>query len=222
MKSGSIQVAQMKHCRQNAGFPLLEMMLVVGLIALTATFVGLNVARSDAKLADLEAKRFVSLLNLAQDESIVSGRPILLTIDVATHFYQFAPLDVPPIFLSDAEREEELVTGHVAYTGYSPQTDSFFKPRHIPEKVKISFSLLSDLPGGDAGDAFVPKRVHEILNKSLFEKRDQLFEDENTKTLILIEPDGLVSPFALSLSIDGRVSNVGLDRFGRAALRVSK
>ncbi len=212
----------MKYCRQNAGFTLLEIMLVVGLIALTATFVGLNVGRSDAKLADLEAKRFIALLNLAQDESIVSGRPILLTIDAATHFYQFAPLDVPPIFLSDAEREEESVAGRAAYTGYSPQADSFFKPRHIPERVKISFSLLSDLPDGNAGDGFVPQRVHELLNKSLFEKRDPLFEDKNAKALILIEPNGLVSPFSLSLSIDGRVSNVGLDRFGRAASLVSK
>ena len=208
----------MKRHRQNAGFTLIEMMLTVGLIALTATFVGLNVGRSDARLAELEAKRFVALLNLAQDESIISGRPILLTVDAATHIYQFAPLDAPAIFMSDADSEEEPATERARSGGYSPQADSFFKPRHIPKVVKINFSLLPDFPAEDAGDKFVPKRVHEILNKSLFEKRDQRFEDENAKALILVEPNGLVSPFSLSLSVDERVSNVGLDRFGRAAL----
>jgi type II secretion system protein H len=205
----------MKRHHQNAGFTLIEMMLTVGLIALTATFVGLNVGSSDARLAELEAKRFVALLNLAQDESIISGRPILLTVDAATHIYQFAPLDVPAIFMSDADSEEDPATERA---GYSPQADSFFKPRLIPKVVKINFSLLPYLPAEDAGDKFVPKRVHEILNKSLFEKRDPRFEDENAKALILVEPNGLVSPFALSLSVDERVSNVGLDRFGRAAL----
>ncbi len=212
----------MKPYRHFAGFTLLEMMLTVGLIALTATFVGLSVGRSDSKLAHLEAKRFVALLNLAQDESIVSGRPILLTVDAATHSYQFAPLDVPAIFLSNAEREEESDPELAAGTGNSPQTDSFFKLRHIPDVVKISFSLLPDLSAGDSGDKFVPKRVHEILNKSLFEKRDLRIENEKAKALILLEPNGLVSPFSLSLSIDGRVSNVGLDRFGRAALLPAK
>jgi type II secretory pathway pseudopilin PulG len=212
----------MKCRRSYAGFTLLEMMLTVGLIALTATFVGLNFGSSVTKLAKLEAKRFVALLNLAQDESIVSGRPIILTVDADNHSYQFAPLDIPTIFLSDFDREEDLAPERSTPGGDTPQMDSFFKLRHIPEKVKISFALLPDLTAQEADDKFVPKRVHEILNKSLFEKRNQQLEEENAKALILIEPNGLVSPFSLSLSVDENVSNVGLDRFGRAALLVVK
>ena len=126
---------------RRSGFTLLEMMLTVGLIALTATFVGLNIGRSDAKLADLEAKRFVALLNLAQDESIVSGRPLLLTMDTATHSYQFAPLDVSPVFVEEYSDDEELAD-EVGDAAYSAQVDSFFKKRLIPDQVKIEFSLL--------------------------------------------------------------------------------
>ena len=212
----------MKCRRSYAGFTLLEMMLTVGFIALTATFVGLNVGSSDTKLAKLEAKRFVALLNLAQDESIISGRPIVLTVDADNHSYQFAPLDIPSIFLSDFDRDQDPAPERGTRSDDRPQVDSFFKVRHIPERVKISFSLLPDLTVQEADDKFVPKKVHELLNKSLFERRDLQFEEENAKALILVEPNGLVSPFSLSLSVDEYVSNVGLDRFGRAALLVAK
>ncbi len=208
------------------GFTLLEMMLTVGLIALTATFVGLNVGRSDTRLAELEARRFVALLNMAQDESIVSGRPIILTMDVGTHSYQFAPMDVPAVFQPGSSDEQELdqeleQNQQVSLEpgGYSTQADSFFKQRFIPERVAIEFSRLPDLPDANADDGFVPKRVHEILNQSLFDDDEEMNEDEGSRALVLIEPNGLVSPFSLSLSIEGRVSSVVLDRFGRAALQ---
>ncbi len=201
----------------SSGFTLLEMMLTVGLIALTATFVGLSIGRSDAKLADLEAKRFVALLNLAQDESIVSGRPLLLTMDATTHSYQFAPLDVSPLFVEENSGDEEL-TDDLGEAGYRVEADSFFKQRHIPERVKIEFSLLPEMEDENEDNGFVPKRVHEILNKSLFEREDQELKEQQAQDTIVIEPNGLVSPFSLSFSIDDHASHIGLDRFGKAAL----
>ena len=70
----------------------------------------------------------------------------------------------------------------------------------------------------NADDGFVPKEIHELLNKSIFDSEDRKYTDEDAKDIILIEPNGLVSPFSLSLSVEGRVSSIGLDRFGRAAL----
>ncbi len=200
-----------------SGFTLLEMMLTVGLIALTATFVGLSIGRSDAKLADLEAKRFVALLNMAQDESIVSGRPLLLTMDTTTHSYQFAPLDVSPVFVEENSDNEEL-TDDLDEATYSAQADSFFKQRFIPERVKIEFSLLPEVEDENEENGLVPKRVHEILNKSLFEREDQELKEREAQDIIVIEPNGLISPFSLSLSIDEHASRIGLDRFGKAAL----
>lgn len=202
--------AMLKH--RHSGFTLLEMMLTVGLIALTATFVGLNIGSSDTKLANLEAKRIVALINLAVDESIVTGRPLLLTIDAPTHSYNFAPLEVPAVFaVTNTEDEDQA-----SYKGRG-RTDDFFKQRVIPEVVMIEFSRLPDLPDPNAGVGFVPKRVHEIMQKSLFEREDKDSEEDSLDA-ILIEPNGLISPFTLKLSVGQRVSSVGLDRFGKAAL----
>ena len=214
--------SRMKHRPPIAGFTLLEMMLTVGLIALTATFVGLNIGRSDARIVDLEAKRFVALLNMAQDESIITGRPILLTVDAATHSYQFAPMDVPAIFLASENDDQERQDQSMTDVASSTQADSFFKQRFIPVVVDIQFSQLPDLPDDNTDDSFVPKGIHELLNKSIFDFEDRKFEDEEAKDIVLIEPNGLVSPFSLSLSIEGRISSIGLDRFGRAALLESE
>ncbi len=204
-----------------SGFTLLELMLTIALIALTATFVGLNVGQSDAKLADLEAKRFVALLNLALDESIVTGRPILLEINTGTNSYRFAPLDVQAVFVSaDSDDGQQGETGDNNDSGEASARDSFFKQRLVPEAVTIQFSRLPDAPDQLADAGFVPKRVHEILNKSLFDYEQEETEPGDSKNIILIEPNGLISPFSLSLSVDGRTTNVELDRFGKAALVV--
>ena len=198
---------------RSTGFTLLEMMLTVGLIALTATFVGLNIGQSDAKLAELEAKRFVALLNLAQDESILSGRPIKLSVDLATHSYQFALLEAPAIL---------PVAGNDDASEATPDTpapaDEFYRQRNFPEVVKLEFSLLPQRLDEIEDDGFVPKRVHEILNKSLFDDEYSALLEEDAQELILIEPNGLISPFSLSLSVEERIARVELDRFGRAAL----
>jgi type II secretion system protein H len=202
-----------------SGFTLLELMLTIALIALTATFVGLNVGQSDAKLADLEAKRFVALLNLALDESIVTGRPILLEINTGSNSYRFAPLDVPEVFVNaDTGEEQPGETEGDNDSGEASSRDSFFKQRLIPDAVTIQFSRLPDAPDQIADAGFVPKRVHEILNKSLFDDEQEETGSGKSQNIILIEPNGLISPFTLSLSVDGRTTNVELDRFGKAAL----
>lgn len=204
-----------------SGFTLLELMLTIALIALTATFVSLNVGQSDAKLADLEAKRFVALLNLALDESIVTGRPILLEINTGSNSYRFAPLDVPEVFVNtDPSEQQPGETEADNDSGEASARDSFFKQRLIPEAVTIQFTRLPDTPDQIADAGFVPKRVHEILNKSLFDYEQDETEPGDAQNIILIEPNGLISPFSLSLNVDGLTTNVELDRFGKAALVV--
>ena len=106
-------------------------MLTVALVAITATFVSLSVSRSDARLADLEAQRFVALVNMALDESIMTGRPILLTINTDAKNYQFAPLDVPAVF---AKGDIEENSDQQEAPGYAPENDTFYKPRQLPPK----------------------------------------------------------------------------------------
>lgn len=200
--------------RHGRGFTLLEMMLTVALIAITATFVSFSMSGSDARLAELEARRFVALVNMALDESIMTGRPILLTIDADAKSYQFAPLDMPGIFaiegITEGDQQEDNMD-------YSLENDQFFKLRQIPERVGMDFTRLPERPDSDEESDMVPQRVHEILNESLFDnERDEIDDpDENT---VLIEPYGLISPFELVLSLEDRLSRVGLDTYGRATV----
>lgn len=201
------------------GFTLLEMMLTVGLIALTATFVSINIGQSDNKLALLEAKRFVALVNLAQDESILTGRPIQLTVNVSERQYQFIALQETDIFepkISDADPLDD------AAEDSSPLSDSFLKPRIIPQVVKIDFSLKAVKRNKNETSKFVVTRVHEILNESILDKAGDIFDDEQGDNTILIEPNGMISPFSLSLSVDKYISKVELDRFGKAAILEDK
>ena len=198
-----------------AGFTLLEMMLTVGLIALTATFVSISIGQSDNKLALLEAKRFVALVNLAQDESILTGRPIELTVNMAERQYQFAVLKESGIFnkeASDADLLDDIDEES------SPLSDSFLKPRVIPQAVKIDFSLKPLERKKSGASKFVATRVHEILNESILDKAGDIFDDKPDENTVLIEPNGIISPFSLSLSVDKFISKVELDRFGKAAI----
>jgi prepilin-type N-terminal cleavage/methylation domain-containing protein len=211
MKSGSLS-----RVKNSAGFTLLEMMLTVGLIALTATFVGINVGQSNAQLADLEARRFLALLNLAQDESIMSGRPISLTIDTAARQYSFAPLGVPSVFLPSGSDSEGGDTEDGAI-GFDKE-DDIFKARNFPEALTIEYSRLPTSVSKQIDDGFVPRRVKEIFEKDLFDRDDIVRDDPDSENTLLIEPNGLITPFSLSLSVDGRLAKVELDRFGKAVL----
>ncbi len=198
-----------------AGFTLLEMMLTVGLIALTATFVSISIGQSDNKLALLEAKRFVALVNLAQDESILTGRPIQLTVNASERQYQFTVLEESGIFAKKTDAADLL---DELDKESSPLSDSFLKPRIIPQAVKIDFSLKPLERKKSQASKFVAKRVHEILNESILDKAGDIFDDEQDENTVLIEPNGIISPFSLSLSVDKFISKVELDRFGKAAI----
>ncbi len=196
------------------------MMLTVGLIALTATFVSINVGQSDAKIGLLEAKRFVALMNLAQDESIMTGRPINLTVEASENSYQFSPLDLTRHVssligneASQADQEGNLEGSEKVFK------DKFLAPHSVPDVVQMSFNLKPVSSKSSAATRFVPKRVHEILNESILDKASRLFKDEAANNRILIEPNGLISPFSLTMRVDGSVSVIELDRFGRAGIK---
>ena len=198
-----------------SGFTLMEMMLTVGLIALTATFVGLSISGPDKRTVRLEAQRFIALINLAQDESILTGRPIVLRVDAANRSYAFEVLDFNLNAFESA--------GDTSADGDAPDNqklgDSLLKPRSIPESVAVSFVRKEQERKPVTRPGLVVDRVHEILNKSLFEddKPSDLF-DQIGEEAVLIEPNGLISPFTLSLGTDDQQITIELDRFGKAAI----
>lgn len=203
--------------RYASGFTLMEMMLTVGLIALTATFVGLSISGPDTRTVRLEAQRFVALLNLAQDESILTGRPIVLHVDAANRSYQFEVLDfnLNDFSATDDAPEE----GDASGSSTEKLGDALSKPRSIPESVAVTFVRKEQERKPVTRPGLVVDRVHEVLNESLFEDdKPSDVLDQIGEEAVLIEPNGLVSPFTLNLGADEQQLTIELDRFGKAAI----
>lgn len=203
--------------KRQLGFTLLEMMLTVGLIALTATYVSLNIGQSDAKLANLEAKRFVAMINLAQDESILTAKSIKLIIDVQSKQYYFEKnktdgFDIFSIQKADSDLGDKPIQQH----------DLLSKPITLPRSVALDFTLKEVENNLVQATRLVPNRVHEILNETLFDQDQSLFVDDKKHTTILIEPNGIISPFSLTLSVNKIKTTVALDRFGKARIKDAK
>ena len=197
-----------------SGFTLLEMMLTVGLIALTATFVGISISSSDSRLARLEAERFVALLNLAQDESILTGRPIVLSLDSDARKYSFAVLDFNAASFDESDVEDDSVNQQPAKLA-----DEFLKTHVVPELVSLSFIRKEVQREDEKSNGMVIQSIHEMLNRSLFDyEEDKLFASDTTRDEVLIEPGGIITPFSLTFSQEKQQYVVELNRFGRVAI----
>lgn len=106
------------HNPRQAGFTLLEIMVVLILIGISTAFVVLNIDRDSDSLAELEARRFASLIEHARDESILSGRPFAVSVDPTDKLYAFLQYD----------GEWSRIEG-----------DDIFRVRHFPADLDIAF-----------------------------------------------------------------------------------
>lgn len=110
-----------------AGFTLLEIMVVVVLIAISVTFAVVSLDRDTDDIAELEARRFARLIEHARDESILSGRPYAVQIDPAKRSYTF---------LEYGEEWKQV------------KNDDVFRRRELPEDVDMTFETSSDHGAG--------------------------------------------------------------------------
>ncbi|MGA8259238.1 MAG: type II secretion system minor pseudopilin GspH [Arenicellales bacterium] len=115
---------------RQSGFTLLEIMVVMALIAISVTFVVLNLQRDTDGVAKLEARRFASLIEQARDESILSGRPYAVQVDPNGRTYTF---------LQHGKEWTEVTN------------DDIFRQRRFPEDLGISFETLNG-PGSNSND----------------------------------------------------------------------
>jgi type II secretion system protein H len=119
----------MRETRQSpqAGFTLLEMMVVVVLIAISMTFAVISLDRDNDDVAELEARRFARLVEHARDESILSGRPFAVQVNPADRSYTF-----------------------LRYGGewIEVKHDEVFRRRVLPEDLKLEFEIPGDSDGG--------------------------------------------------------------------------
>lgn len=76
--------------RVEAGFTLLEIMVVVALVGVAITMINLNLSPDPGRAAQREGERVAALLRQLQEESLLRGRPLALVFDEAAQRYGFA------------------------------------------------------------------------------------------------------------------------------------
>ena len=74
-----------------AGFSLIEVLVVIVIMGLMLNFVVINVGSNDDKIVETEARRFGALLRLAAEESIMRARET--AVELSRYGYQFLVLD---------------------------------------------------------------------------------------------------------------------------------
>ncbi|NOZ10620.1 MAG: type II secretion system minor pseudopilin GspH [Gammaproteobacteria bacterium] len=117
-----------RRIKGSAGFTLLEILVVVLLIAITASFAVVSLNRDVDRLAQLEARRLVGLIDQLRDESVVSGKSYALEILSDERAYRFL----------------------VAAEGWQPITDdSLMRQRVIPEPLSMSYDTPIDAGVGE-------------------------------------------------------------------------
>ncbi|MFT5807066.1 MAG: general secretion pathway protein H [Moritella dasanensis] len=165
---------------QEAGFTLLEIMLVIFLmgIMVTGVVMTMNTAGPDRQLKQ-EAARFVGVLELAEEEALLSS--IEMGLVITEQEYQF-------VYLDDKDR----------WTAF---TDSkIFSKKELKEDMILSF----ELAGLKAENSFLGSRKLFEDDEGLFEDKGGLFEDDDKEARI--EPDifiyssGEISDFTLTFT----------------------
>ncbi|MDH5259397.1 MAG: prepilin-type N-terminal cleavage/methylation domain-containing protein, partial [Gammaproteobacteria bacterium] len=82
-----------KHKNKSRGFTLIELMVVIVIAGMLVTFASLSISNSSDKQLETEAKRFVSLVKFAADESIMNTREIILKIEERKYSFVEPGLD---------------------------------------------------------------------------------------------------------------------------------
>jgi general secretion pathway protein H len=81
-----------KKIQQSHGFTLIEIMVVVVIIGLMASFLVVSVAQDLDRLARLESQRFMAVVNEIRDEAIIAGEAFVMVVDKKSRTYSFNSL----------------------------------------------------------------------------------------------------------------------------------
>jgi len=100
------------------GFTLIELLVVVVIIGVVVGAVALSLNPNQSRVAKQEAQRFIALLSLASQESIITSREMAL--EWSADEYQF-------LVYQDKE--------------WVPYQDNIFRLRTLPENIRLSFNV---------------------------------------------------------------------------------
>ncbi len=174
-------------CREAAGFTLIEILIVIVIMGILATFVSLKIGNRalDDRL-QTESERFEQLVKLAQEESQVKGVPIGLRF--TTSGYQFLALNDKREWVDygqGALRPRPLMAPfyaelHVEGRMIPPAQDQKPGASSRDEKQKIQPQIVL-LPGGESSAFSVDVKAQnyasyfhiesDVLGRLQFERR---------------------------------------------------
>lgn len=157
----------------SSGFTLIEVMVVLLIIGVSIGFISLNVGPR-RQVVEEEAKRLAALLNLAQEEAILTGNEYALELRLSE--YRFVRLD--------GESWQEF-----------PQ-DEVFRPRTLPAELRLELTIGGELISQallTAEDHDSPPRIYLLSSGEItpfsIELVDQTSEEGYS---VILHPSGLV------------------------------
>jgi len=160
-KSNNFFVKTRGPVRGERGFTLLEVLAVLFIIGIVASFAGLSVGQSSSRAAQNEAERLYGLVRVAGEESVLQGRE--LAIEFTKQSYRFLELT--------NDNQWVLI-----------EEDALFRERKLPPDVNIE--LLVEGAVANFGDEKNLPRIFILSSGELtdFELNFNL-DDEKAYTL---------------------------------------
>lgn len=81
------RVKNLNLIKNNSGFTLIEIIVVVAIIAVMVSAIGFSMSNDADRIAKWEAKHFQAVVNDARDEAIFTGRDFVLMLNKAQDGY---------------------------------------------------------------------------------------------------------------------------------------
>lgn len=154
-------------------------------MVIATSFMVANIGQSSGRVLRQEARTIATMINHGLDEAVLTGQVLGVQIDSSKQTYQFINIGSGLALAADSEGEK----------------DSFMRLRTLPEGVSINLDLTKRKKKNQS--TFTPSRVSEVLNSSILDKASNVFDDDSRpRNAVVMEPNGLITPFTLMLQAD--------------------
>ncbi len=172
------------------GFTLLELIVVIFLIALSAGFIFPRLSHDEGAAVEQEAEKFAALVNYCKEEAIVGSEPVAIFIDPAEARY---------IFLRLGKTDWQEIQG-----------DDVLRPRTVQKPVSVKVLKL---------EKNVVSRTVPPADKSSQKTQKNAKKKKNpykNAPLIVVDSLGRLTPFELAFYFEDAEFRVKPGEDGRA------
>lgn len=182
----------MQKLRQQQGFTLLEMLLVLFLIGVAAMTVTLTISGDPRREALQEAaNEFQAVVSMAIEESVLSGQELGVVVEPDHYFFARFNID---------ENDWEPLVG-----------DALYRERRLPEDTFMSLTI-EGLPLQQADE---DDESEFGFDESLFEESEE-DKKKSPEPQLLILPSGEITPFLVEFENDSARPKLSIELKGNA------